>query len=270
MPRADDTSAESTAWIEAEDARVLPGLRVALTAGVPGPWGEATKGVFHAKGIPFARVRQLAGAPNDALFEWTGHRSAPVVVYEDERPRIGWSEILLLAERLAPEPALIPSDPAERALMFGLAHELMAEEGFGWSRRLSIFRATLGDVDEPSEPVRVAMGRMLRDYGWSRAAGMAADARVIEILGMFSARLAQQRAAGHRYLMGARLSALDIYWAAMCGIVSPLPAEVCPMQEGIRGAYSTLPAEIARALDPALLELRDHVYQTFLEYPLVL
>ena len=65
----------------------LSGLRLVLTAGVPGPWGEAAKGVFHVKGVPFARVRQEAGAANQELVEWTGHDNAPVAVYDDERAR---------------------------------------------------------------------------------------------------------------------------------------------------------------------------------------
>ena len=54
-----------------------------------------------------------------------GQRSGPVAVYENERPRSGWAEILLLAERLAAEPSLIPTDPFERALVFGLAHRFI-------------------------------------------------------------------------------------------------------------------------------------------------
>ena len=98
-------------WIDVEKARDLPGLRLVLTTGLPGPWGEAAKGIFHVKRIPFARVRQDAGGANDALFAWTGHRNAPIAVFADEPARTGWSEILFLAERLAPEPSLIPVGP---------------------------------------------------------------------------------------------------------------------------------------------------------------
>ena len=60
------------------EARARGGLRLALTAGVPGPWGEAAKGLFTVKGIPFVAVRQLAGGPNDELRDWTGHDNAPL------------------------------------------------------------------------------------------------------------------------------------------------------------------------------------------------
>jgi len=49
-------------YAEVERAREMPGLRLVLTTGVPGPWGEAAKGIFHAKRIPFTRVAQTAGA----------------------------------------------------------------------------------------------------------------------------------------------------------------------------------------------------------------
>jgi len=114
-------------WLDVEQARGLPGLRLVLTAGVPGPWGEAAKGIFHAKGIPYVRVRQDAGRENDALYEWTGQRNAPIAMYENEPARSGWVEILYLAERIAPQPSLIPADPDMRVRMFGLANELLGE-----------------------------------------------------------------------------------------------------------------------------------------------
>lgn len=241
-----------------------------LTAGVPGPWGEAAKGVFHAKGIPFVRVAQAAGRPNDALHAWTGHRNAPVAVYGDERPRTGWAEILWLAERLAPEPALVPSDPAERVEVFGLAHELMGENGLGWCRRLMLFQAGLGDADEPPEALRPTLGRMLRQYGWSRDAARAAPERVAEIVRLFADRLAAQRAAGRRHLVGDSLSAVDIFWAAMVGILAPLSAELCPLSEGLRAMYTCTHPRVAEALDPALLEHRDRIYRDHMEVPVQL
>jgi len=50
---------------------------------------------------------------------WTSQSSAPVAVWNDERPRSTWSEQLYLVERLEPEPALIPTNIEDRALMFG-------------------------------------------------------------------------------------------------------------------------------------------------------
>ena len=97
-----------TQYIEVEDAIQRPGLRLVLTAGVPGPWGESAKGILAVKGIQYVAVRQTAATADPQLIEWTRQSSAPAAMFEEERPRSGWAEILLLAERIQPEPALIP------------------------------------------------------------------------------------------------------------------------------------------------------------------
>jgi glutathione S-transferase len=260
---------------------------------VPGPWGEAAKGIFHAKGIPFTRVAQTAGADNDELFAWLGHRNAPIAVHENEPARTGWAEILWLAERLRPEPALVPGDPEDRVRCFGIAQELMGENGFGWCRRLMLLRSGMGDSDTPPEPMRATQGgrqsrptrsepkaseggpphglaRMARQYGYSRAAADAAPERVAQILAMLARQLAAQRVSGRHYLVGDRLSAADIYWAAMAALVAPLPAEVCAMPEMLRGLYANPGPVVAKALDPALLAHRDRIYREHMEFPLAL
>jgi len=257
-------------YVDVERARSLPGLRLVLTTGVPGPWGEAAKGMFHAKGVSFARVAQAAGQPNDALFDWTGHRNAPVAVYGDERPRTTWSEILWLAERLGKEPSLVPTDDEDRVACFGIAQELMGENGFGWCRRLMLLSLSLGEASEPSEEMKPVLGRMVAQYGYSWEAAQAAPARLASILGVLSRRLAAQRAAGRRYLVGDALSVADLCWAAMAGIVAPLPEDVCPMPAALHAMYGRTDPVVDAALDPALLEHRDFVYRTHMEYPLAL
>jgi glutathione S-transferase len=257
-------------YVEIERARAMPGLRLVLTTGVPGPWGEAAKGVFHAKGVSVTRVAQTAGADNDELFAWTGHRNAPIAVYDDEPARTGWSEILWLAERLQPKPALVPEDPEDRLRCFGIAHELLGEGGFGWCRRLMLLRPAMGDSDTPPEAMKATLGRMARQYGYGRAAADAAPGRVAQILAMLGRQLAAQRVSGRRYLVGDRLSAVDIYWAAMAALVAPLPADVCPMPEMLRGLYGSPGPVVTAALDPELLEHRDRIYREHMEFPLVL
>src|SRR5215472_8670136 len=106
-------------YISVEEARKRNGLRMVVVGNVPSPWGEAAKGIFHIKGIEWAAVR--LAYDSDSLKEWAGQRSGPVAIYDNEPPRSGWSEILLLAERLAPAPTLLPTDAVERALAFGLS-----------------------------------------------------------------------------------------------------------------------------------------------------
>ena len=73
-------------YISVVEARAREGLRLVLTAGVPGPWGEAAKALVNYKEIPWVAVRQGAGGRNADLAEWTGQTSAPVAVYDDLPP----------------------------------------------------------------------------------------------------------------------------------------------------------------------------------------
>src|SRR5262245_18439047 len=95
-------------YISTEQAIARPALRMVVVGNVPTPWGEAAKGIFHIKRLDWAAVR--LAHDDDAQLQWAVWRSGPVAIYDNESPRSGWAEILLLAERLKPEPALIPSD----------------------------------------------------------------------------------------------------------------------------------------------------------------
>ncbi len=96
-------------YISVEDAIKRPGLRMVVVGGVPSPWGEAAKGLLHMKRIDWAAVRLVYDS--EALKDWAGERSGPVAIYDDEKPRSRWNDILLLAERLSPGPALLPKRP---------------------------------------------------------------------------------------------------------------------------------------------------------------
>lgn len=249
-------------WIDAETARTRPGLRLVLSRGVPGPWGESAKGLFHAKGVAFARVAQTVGGDNAALRAWVGRDDAPVAVWNDEPPRDGWAEIAWLAERIAPEPRLIPDDPDLRARVFGLGHELAGEQGLGWCRRLMLV-----DFLKRNAPKLPVGDYLARRYGYTPEAAAAAPARVAAILRALSAQLAAQRAQGRRWLVGDALSALDVWWSAFAALLDPLPEEACPLPAGVRATYVVQDPVVRAALDPALLAHRDLVYREHLELP---
>ncbi len=255
-------------YVEPEEARNLPGLRLVLTTGVPGPWGEAAKSVFYVKKLEYVPVRQTASEPNEALVAWTGHRNAPQAIYEDEHPRVSWTEILMLAERLSDEPSLIPAEPRDRALMFGLTHEIASEDGFAWNRRHQLLAPMLSSPDAETNP-ELAGGRLLgSSYGWSPEALARSNERICQVLGLLSDQLARQRRAGREYLVGDGLSAVDIYWATFCAMIRPLPQELNPMPEFVRGAYEGLTPAIEAAVDEDLVAHRDKVYERHLELPL--
>src|SRR5277367_5460552 len=109
-----------------QEARARSGLRLILGANaVPGPWREACKGIFHVKKIAYTRVASAGedGSQRERV-EWTAQASAPVAIWNDERPRSTWIEQLYLAERLQAEPALIPANADDRVAMFGTINEI--------------------------------------------------------------------------------------------------------------------------------------------------
>ena len=249
-----------------DEAKATPGLRLVLTAGVPGPWGEAAKAIFHVKGIPCPRIAQFGGQPNPELMAWTGEINAPQAVLDDEPSRAHWSSLILLGERLAPEMPLIPAEPDLRAQMFGLIHELAGEGGLGWSRRLMLFGPLM--ALEPDHPGRQSIAPMALRYGYSEEASSRAPERVAEILTLIADQWSRQRKAGHDYLIGSRLSALDLYWAAFAALIEPLPHAVCPMPDGLRSGYSQRHPTMDAALDTALLDHRQRIYEEWLELPI--
>ncbi|HKA16261.1 MAG TPA: hypothetical protein VKH41_14655 [Myxococcota bacterium] len=253
-------------WVSLSEARRMSGLRIALLRnGGPSPWGQAARNLFEIKGIPFRRAARADSDPPELLEEWTGQASFPVVAYEDERPRAGWAEILLLAERLSPKPALIPADARERALLFGLAHEICGEQGLGWCYRLMLLARIL---DGPSPPPETRV--FARKYGFTTEAARAAPARVTAILRLLADQLQRQRAASRRYLVGEGLSALDVYWATFANMLDPLPRELLPMDDGLRALLGAPPAEVQSALDPELQAHRDFVFRAHLRLPVEL
>jgi glutathione S-transferase len=252
-------------YVSVEEAMNRGGLRMVVVGGVPSPWGEAAKGILYIKGIDWVAVR--LEYDNEALKKWAGQRNGPVAIYENERPRSGWAEILLLAERLAPSPALLPADPADRALVFGLAHELCGEAGLAWSRRLQLVHAGLQNAGGFPEPIAKYLGKK---YGYTPEAGRASGARVRALWGMLAARLRSQRAGGSRYYVGESLSAADIYSATCAAMFRPLPPEHCDMNAGTRAVFEMRDAETEAALDPILFEHRDMMYAEHLELPLSL
>lgn len=250
-------------YISVEEAIEHPGLRMVVIGKIPSGWSEAAKGILHVKRIPWAAVRLVYD--NEALKNWAGDRSGPIAIYEKERPRSHWSEILMLAERLAPTPSLLPADPADRALMFGLAHEICGEGGLGWTRRLQMIHAGLNNAGGFAPQVAKYLARK---YGYTPEAGAAAGERVAAVLTMLAARLKAQQATGSPYYIGNALTAVDIYSATFLALLRPLPEEQCAMDPATRAAFETRDPVTDAALDPVLLAHREMMYAKHLELPL--
>lgn len=252
-------------YVGVEDAIKRGGLRMVVVGGVPSPWGEAAKGILHIKGIEWVAVRLVYDS--EPLKNWAGQRSGPVAMYKQEPPRSGWAEILELAERLAPKPALLPADQTERALVMSLAQEICGEAGLAWSRRLQLIHAGLQNAGGFPERVAKYLGKK---YGYMPELGADAGMRVAELIGVLVARLNEQRAAGSRYLVGNSVSAADVYCATVTAMFGALPRDQCDMDAAMRAAFESRDAQTESALEPILFEHRDMMYAKHLELPLSL
>lgn len=245
----------------------MSGLRLVVTAHVPGLWSEAAKSIYDAKGLSYVLVEQVVGGENAALKEWTAQTSGPVAVWDDERPRTSWIEQLYLAERLAPEPRLIPTNFEDRVLMFGLCNELAGENGFGWNLRMRVTHATLhrDDLDEFS---RALAPKLAVKYGYDASLVEGANAQMVRIVEALRDRFDAQRSRGSSFLIGDSLSALDIYWATFAGAIEPFPPELCPnMPEPMRQAYTDPNLRVIGG--DALFAHRDRIYREYLKLPML-
>ncbi|MFT4570176.1 MAG: glutathione S-transferase [Hyphomicrobiaceae bacterium] len=254
-------------YLDVAQARSRSGVRLALSKGVPGPWGESAKAILHVKGVEYAPVAQLPTLPNEDLLEWTGHANAPVLVVDQEPARAGWADILFAAERLSPIPSLLPDSATDRASMLGLSHEICGEDGFGWNRRHTMVHDGLSLMADTPADVRAPLEVLAQRYGYSPQAGERAPQRAADVLDALSGRLAQAHAAGGHYFFGDRLSALDLYWACFAALVKPLPDKDCPMPNGLRALYEGAGDVVMKALTSELLAHRDFIYQEHLVLP---
>jgi glutathione S-transferase len=247
-------------FVELEEGRGARGLRLVVAGGIPSPWSEGAKGCFDLKGVEYLALRLRPG--DAAMRAWTGHHNAPVAFYDDEPPRAGWAEILALAERMAPEPSLLPAMPERRIEALGLCHEVLSEGGLVWCARLLLVHAGLTTDGQRGFLPRIA-SYLAPKYGYAADRADAAHRRVRSLLALYGERLGS----GRRYFFDDRPTALDVYLAVSVGVFCPLPESACPMLPPIRHAYETTDPELRAAVGPALLAHRDRMYERHLPLP---
>ncbi len=251
-------------YIEPSAARSLSGLRLALTVGVPAPYSMSARSIFDLRGVPYVPVAQARAGENTELKDWTGHRNAPVAIYNDEAPRAGWLEILNLAERLGSGPSLVPEDLEQRMRMIALTNELIGENGLVWNMRLIMLG--LGGPERAAEAARV--NPMYNQYGYSEEARARAIDKAKIIMAYFTEHVRDQHTKGSKYLIGQSLSALDVYWAYFSQLLRTLAEEDCPMPRGLRRSYD-MGGDLLGECDPLLIEQRDYIFANHLTLPMV-
>lgn len=247
-------------FVSIGEIREAKGLRMAVLREIPSPWTEAAKGIFHAKGLDCLYGAQADSDPPQAVAHHYGNSSVPVVLFDNEKPRTGWAEILILAERLSDSAPLIPDDAEDRADLFGIAHEICGEMGLGWAYRLVM----IGDTTRGAFPAGVT--RYLGGkYGQNPVHAESAHRRVASILRMLSRRLEQSD-----YLVASQLTAADIYWATFANMFIPLPESLMKTTPMIRSAYSCQDERLLGAISPRLAAHQRRIYDEFLELPVQL
>jgi len=247
-------------YVSIEQARNMPGLRVAFTVGVPGPWGVAARAMLDFKGIDYVAVPQEPGGANAALKDWTGQTSAPVIMYEEDRIRSLWSEKIVLLDQLKPDPPLIPVDEDQRMEMFGLCHEICGDDGLGWSLRLLMMSAQRRAQDTEFSSIRSKYSSPVEDEH--------PRLRVNRIVDALGRKLESQAKKGRRYFVGESVSAVDFYWAAFSNVFRQMSAEQCEMPDYYVALCTAVPSHLDKTPAPILFEHRDHVVGKYFRTPI--
>jgi glutathione S-transferase len=251
-------------FVELEEARAASGLRLVIATNVPSPWSQAAMGLFDLKGLDYLVVRFRR--TDEEIKRWTGARNVPAVLLDDEPPRTGWAEIVMLAERLGGRIALVPEDDERRLRMFGLSHEILGEDGLGWSVRLLLTHASLTTDGREGWPKPVA-DYLAPRYGYAPDRTAPARARAVAVLRLLDRTLGESRARGHDYLVGPAPTALDVHAAVALAVVEPLPEAQCPMPAPVRHAFESLDQGVKAAVTPALRAHRALMFERHLVLP---
>ncbi|MFT6432235.1 MAG: hypothetical protein ACJAVI_000270 [Candidatus Azotimanducaceae bacterium] len=248
-------------YISLEQAKQSSGVRIICTRLVPGPWGEAAKAILRLRNVPFQVVAQSGGEENQDIVDWTKHRNAPIVMYNDESPRVRAMEIIELAERIGSGASLLPDDITERMLVTGLINEIAGEDGFAWNGRLLMLKT---GYDKQGE--KILGTPMYKDYFSTEKADRALQ-RIRQILDCLTQQIKSQRHIGSKYLVGNRLSAADVHWAYFSQMLETYPHEQNPMPGFLRKSWSVVGASLGE-FDPVLVEQRDAIFTEHLELPI--
>ena len=246
-------------YLSVAEAERASGLRLVLTAGVPGPWSESAKALFRHHGVDYLPVRQDGGRDNPELVAWTKHRNAPVAIYNDEAPRVRWLELLDLAERLGSGASLYPTNREDRMLMVGLVNEIAGERGFAWNARLLMLNSTYQAVGD-----KAYKNPMLKDYQFDPDSVESVKADLNSFLAFLSKHIGNQPG---QYLVGNQFSAADLYWAYFSNLLSPQETAINPMPDFLRKSYE-LTATLLEPFSDSLLAQRDWIFDQHLETPL--
>jgi len=237
--------------VELPAARAASGVRIVVVSALPSPWSEGAKALFHLAEVP---MRWVHFKRDDAeLAAWTRAHNAPVVFYDDEPPRASWADQLALAARLGGE-LVIPR--GERVRTFGLASEVIGEDGLAWSSRYLMIDASLRSDGARGFPLPVTQ-YLVPKYGRAEGGAAGARARVAGVLEHFARELERSGP----FLCGDRASAADAYLATtMTLLCADLATEAPSTLPPLVAAIAAMREDLALEIPPSLVEHRKRVF----------
>jgi glutathione S-transferase len=247
-------------FVDIETAKAARGVRLVSSAVVPSPWSEAAKALFTLARIPFVVVR---ASPRDpAIAAWTNAHNVPVVFHDDEPPRTVWSQIVALADRLAPG-TLLPTDLDQRTARVGMIHEVAGEDGLGWNARLMMIHAGLTTDGARGFAPPVAK-YLAAKYGYAAERIELARARARQVLAALAARLGDAP-----YFGGERPDALDAYTATFLTPLTQITETDCPrMPPAVRAGFAAAADELGPHVPASLFAYRKRMFEQHLPYPI--
>jgi glutathione S-transferase len=258
----------SIEFVDVAAARDARGVRIVVSGLVPSPWSEATKGLFRIANVPILAVRRMRDPAE--IVAWTGIDNVPIVIHDAEPARTSWAAITTLAARLGGPDVIIPEDVAARAETMGILHEIAGEDGIGWNSRLAMIEASFTSNGTRGFPTPVAHF-LAKRYGHTPDAAAQSRTRIERQLRVLRDRLLAQRALGHAYLGGARVSALDVYLATFLTPLSAIPESDCPkLEPALRRAFGAAHEELGHLVPAELATHRTMMFDRHLAWPIAL
>jgi glutathione S-transferase len=250
-------------YVDLETAKAAQGTRIVVTALVPSPWSEATKGLLRIAGLPALVVRR--GTDKEAIDAWTGTDNVPVLLHDKEPVRTNWAAIVAFVDRMAPERHVLPADIAARADVMGTLDVIAGERGIGWNARLAMIEAGLTSGGTAGFPPPVAKF-LAKRYGHSAHAVELARAAMPRQFAFVAEKLEGD------YFGGDAPNALDVYCATfLTPIAAPISEAECPaLIPPLRAAFASAHAAFGSMIPRTLLAHRERMFERHLPRPIQL
>jgi glutathione S-transferase len=235
-------------------------------------WSEKARWALDWKGLAYTREEYLPVIGDIDLARRTGQAEVPVLFTAAGEAIPDSTRIVLYLERAAPEPALLPAEPRERA--DALRWQDWASETLSPVGRALVTAAISADAEAAQATVppgtpgfvrrasRVVVPLGLRVFRWQYELGATAFARAKERLPLLLETIEASLGGGRMFLVGESFSIADLAVASALLLVEPPADEYLPrpMPPVLRRAYTYAPA---RRDFGGVFAWRDELYRRY-------